>query len=56
MLGRLLLHQEHPECPVGFTMPETQPSLPEGFTRGRPEKIYKKENTDVTSQAGVNIF
>lgn len=43
MLGRLLLHQEHPECPVGFTMPETQPSLPEGFTRGWPEKIYKKE-------------
>lgn len=56
MLGSLLLDQEHPECPVGFTMLEMQPSLPEGFTRGRPEKIYKKANTDVTSQAGMNIF
>lgn len=56
MFSHLLLDQKHPECPVGFTMPETQLSLPEGFTRGRPEKIYKKENTDVTSQAGMNIF
>lgn len=44
MFSRLLLDQKHPECPVGFTMPETQPSLPEGFTKGAAgENIQERE-------------